>query len=545
MVNLQEEWEKIKRDGKIKTNVSEEELKSLGYSQELIQQVNEIQLESKYEETEEWKKYVAEQKQLMSEDFKRAGFVDEKGIGLQGIKDKVYLTKEVNINEKANVKDEFLNYIGDKKINKASEVLVNYILKNYNIITSKNDEKNEMWIYKEGVYVPEGKSEVKCILRDILLNWYSAFYYNLVMNKLEADTMIDIDKFFKDVNINEVPVKNGILNILTKELKPFDPNNIFFNKLPVEYNPDAKCPQIEKFLGEVLAKEDDRDVFYELGGFCLLKEYKFEKAFMFLGDGRNGKDKTLELIKRTIGVENCCSIPLSSLDSKGFIISEFFGKMANIAGDIDNRDLKETTTFKGLTGRSLQTGDRKFKSKITFVNYAKFIFACNNLPLVYDTSKGFWDRWVLLEFPYTFVTSEELSQNKLFKLRDDSIIEKITTPDELSGLLNKFLDGLERLFKNKNFSSTKGSEEIKSLWIRKSNSAMAFGMDMIEDSYDSYITKKDFRKRYTDYCKKHKIPVKSDYIIKRTLEELFGIIDGEKNILNVYEHVWDGIKWKK
>jgi putative DNA primase/helicase len=405
-----------------------------------------------------------------------------------------------------------------------------------------------MWIYRNGIYEPNGKSEVKIILRDVLGNWYSAFFGNQVINKLETDTAISSDVFFSQLYSDEIPVQNGILNIFTRELKPFTPEKIFFNKLPVEYNPLCDCPMIDKFLKEVLAKEDDRQVLYEIGGFILLKEYRFEKAFMFIGNGRNGKDKTLELIKRTIGMGNCCSVPLSSIVPDSFIMAEFFGKLANLSGEISNQDLKETGTFKQMTGRSLISAPRKFLNPITFQNYAKFVFACNELPMVYDTSKGFWDRWVLLEFPYTFVTKEEIEKAKdktNLKLRDENIIEKITTPQEMSGLLNKFLDGLDRLITWKTFSQTVGSEQIKNFWIRKANSFMAFCLDCIEDDYDGYITKKELRRKYKIYCSKHKITGKNDFVIKRTLEEMYGAIEGTKNTaFNYNERVWEGISWK-
>jgi len=269
---------------------------------------------------------------------------------------------------------------------------------------------------------------------------------------------------------------------------------------------------------------------------------------MLVGDGRNGKDKSLELIKRTIGIDNCCSVPLSSLVPDSFIISEFFGKMANIAGEIGNNDLKDTSMFKALTGRSLVSGQRKFLNSLSFVNYSKFIFACNDLPFAYDNSRGFWDRWILIEYPFTFVSKKELNENKdnkFFKLRDEGIIDKITQPKELSGLLNKFLDGLNNLILNKNFSSTRGTDEIKNIWVRKSNSVMAFCVDLIEENYDKYILKKDFRKRYVNYCKEHKIKPKSDYVIKRTLNEMFGASESSVADENhKYNYVWDGIKWK-
>lgn len=473
-----------------------------------------------------------------------AGLQDELEVSRRKYADNL---KDKLKDEKKEIRNLFLELVKDKNFSEASELVVDFIKENNYIYTTKDDAKSEMWIYKDGIYVPQGKSEVKEILRELLDKWYSTFYYNMVINKLEPDTFIEQDKFFNQNYVDEVPVKNGILNLKTRELKPFSPEKIFFNKLPVEYNAMATCPKIDEFISETLACADDREVFYEIGGFCLWKEYKFEKAFMFIGNGRNGKDKSLELIKRLLGIENCCSVPLASIVPDSFIISEFHNKMANLAGEINNQDLKDASAFKGLTGRSLQSAPRKFLKPITFVNYAKFIFACNELPMVYENNKGFWDRWVVLEFPFTFVTQKELNEEedkKNLKLRDESIIEKITTPQEMSGLLNRFLDGLDRLMQFKTFSSTKGSEEIKKLWIRKSNSVMAFCLDNIEEHYEGYISKKDFRKRYMDFCKQHKITSRSDFVIKRTLEELFGTSEGNAFIQDKYDKVWEGIKWK-
>ena len=454
--------------------------------------------------------------------------------------------KESKEYKKNEIKRRFLELISGKEKYwaDATEILVRYIKEQNKFYTTKDDIKSETWVYNEGIYIPQGKSEVKEILRDLLKEFYSQYVYGLVLAKLEVDTFINSQKFFENNYKDEIPVKNGLLNIFTRELKPFTQEKIFFNKLPVTYNPAARCPQIEKFLCDVLPIEEDENVFYELGGFCLYNEYNFEKAFMFVGTGRNGKDKSLELIKRTIGIENCSSIPLMALQADSFVISELFGKKANMAGDISGQDLKDTSMFKALTGRSLISARRKFLNNVVFVNYAKFIFACNELPTVYDTSKGFWDRWILLEFPYSFVSKEEYETAKdksKLKLRDENIIERITTEEELSGLLNKFLDGLSRLMINKTFSITKGTEEIKSLWIRKSNSFIAFCMDKIIEDYDGCITKKDLRKAYSKYCKKYNITTKSDFVVKRVLQENFGANEGQTHEGDRY---WEGIKWK-
>lgn len=445
------------------------------------------------------------------------------------------------------LRDSFNNYIMRKEDSMATEIITQYILENYIIKTTKVDKQNESWIYKNGIYIPNGRSEIKEVVRKILRESYNAYYVNIILNKVEADTFIEYDDFFNNRNKEEIAVGNGILNVITRQLTEFSPDKIFFNKINANYNENAKCDNIDKFLSEVLSDNSDKKVFYEIGGYSLYKEYKFEKAFMFVGNGRNGKDKTLELLKRLVGIENCCSIPLSNLKPDSFIISDFFGKMVNVAGELSNTSLRDTSMFKALTGRSLVTGNRKFLNALSFENYAKFIFACNELPMVYDNSVGFWDRWVLLEFPYTFVTQSELrnTTDSSYKLRDENIIDKITTEDEMSGLLNRFLDGLQDLFNKKEFSITKGSKEIKDFWIRNSNSVMAFCMDCIKDDYESYIFKNTFRREYHEYCKKHKIKSKSDKVIKITLEEMFGCSEAKKQELSgQWKNVWEGIKFK-
>ncbi len=458
------------------------------------------------------------------------------------------------VNRKEELRREYIELISgrEKKWGEASEILVDYIKDNYYIYCTRNDEKTEMWIYEEGIYIPHGKMIIKEILREILDKFFSTYICNLVISKLEVDNAINTEEFFKVKYVNEIPVKNGLLNIFTKELNKFDPNKIFFNKIPVNFDQYIKCPKIDKFFKSVLKDEEDVKVLYELIGYSLLSEYRYEKAFMFVGDGRNGKGKTMDLIKRFIGADNCSSISLSSLNPESFSISELFGKKINLAGDIGNEDLKDTSMFKSLTGRDLITGKRKFLPNIYFENHAKFVFACNELPMVYDISRGFWERWVLLEFPYTFVSEKEYKDaldNTNLKQRDENIIKSIISEEELSGLLNESLNAFERLRDKRDFSVTRGSKQIKELWIRKANSFMAFAIDCLVDDYDSIISKRDLRKKYSEYCKKHSIPIKSDIVIKKVLTGDFGANDEytevkSNEIYSKREWVWRGIKWK-
>lgn len=445
---------------------------------------------------------------------------------------------------------EVLTLLAIKKRGEATELLVERIEELNHIYTTRNDSKTEMWIYNNGVYVPHGKSFVKEYCRRILGQAFNTHICNEVINKIEADTYIDSDEFFKIDYKNEVPVENGILNILTRDLNPFDPKKIFFNKLPIKYNPDLDCPNIHKHLKDVLKSEDDVKVLYEIIGFGLYKDYFLEKMFMFAGDGRNGKGKTIDLIRRFFGIDNCASVPLSSLNEDNFCVSELFGKMVNLAGDLSNTSLKQTGMLKQTTGRDLIGAKRKFLTDLKFINHAKHIFACNQLPKVYDMSDGFWDRWVLFEFPFKFIPqseydnlTEEERENK--KILDPQHIDRISTQEELNGLLNRALDGLDRILINKEFSYSKGSSDVKKFWIRKSDSFIAFCMDHLEESYNHNLSKVELRKAFHNYCGSHRVKGVSDKAMSISLQEIFGVVEIRKYFEGITTLLWDGIKFKE
>ena len=445
---------------------------------------------------------------------------------------------------------EILTLLAIKKRGEATELLVEKIMKENYIYTTRDDLKSEMWIYNKGIYIPEGKSYIKEYCRRILGQAFNNYITNEVVTKIEADTYIDSDVFFQTNYIYEIPVMNGILNIISLKLESFNPKKIFFNKIPIKYDPEKDCPNILKHFETVLKDKSDVPVLLELFGYLLLKEYRIEKAFMFVGKGRNGKSKTLELMKRFLGSNNCSALPLSCMKAESFSLSELFGKMANLAGDLSSTDLKETGTIKNLVGRDTIQAKRKFLRDLSFINYAKVVFAANELPKVYDTNDGFWTKWILLEFPYQFMTQQEIDklpeeERKDKRLINTNILDQICSEDEMSGLLNLSLKHLKNLLSNKEFSYSKGTKDVKDLWIRKSDSFTSFCIDCLEEDYNNFITKKDLRKNYSIYCKFHKIKGTSDKGIKATLQNMYGVDESRKylDIGSQFLYVWEGIKF--
>src|SRR5437763_5281033 len=82
-------------------------------------------------------------------------------------------------------------------------------------------------------------------------------------------------------------LQNGLLNSETGEFTEHSPTHLSLVQLPIRYDPNAKCPNISKFLEQVLHPQDVSTAL-QIFGYCLYKSAKYEKAIMLFGTGSNG-----------------------------------------------------------------------------------------------------------------------------------------------------------------------------------------------------------------------------------------------------------------
>lgn len=450
--------------------------------------------------------------------------------------------------EEDNIRRKIMYLLLEKKRTGATELLSEYIKQILHIYTTRHDDKPQIWVYHKGIYLPNGRTRIDEIIRKIMGATFSTHFNNEVINKIMVDTYIDQEQFFDKNNENPhlIPVQNGILDINKKELQEFSPELIFFNKLPVYFKHGVDCPSIKKFISEIVTEKDAR-VLQEFVGFILLREYKYEKSLMLTGEGRNGKGKFLMLIKKLFGKENVCSINLQDIEKDQYALGELHGKLANLSGDINDAAIKHSGNFKSLCGRDEITAARKFLSRISFTNYAKFIFAANDIPKTKDISKAFFDRWILIFFLFRFLPQKEIDalkpeERENVRLQNPAIIEQITTPEELTGMLNWALEGYTRLRKQKDFSYGSTSAEVKEQWQRKSDSFAAFCMDCVTEDYGAEIPKSVLREAYQKYCRKFKLKGATDMSIKNYLTTNLGVSESRSSDANDRTRVWVGIR---
>jgi len=435
--------------------------------------------------------------------------------------------------------------------NSATEIIVNFVKKHEIIVTSNDNERQDMYVYEDGVYTDRGYSKIKEHCRKLLGEAYRDNIIRDVTEKIKVDTQTDINEFLKKEEKEKVCCQNGIIDLKSGQFEPHTSKYVFFNKIPIKYDPEADCPNVRSFMSSIVSNPaEDLDIIQELLGYCLLKNYKIPKAIMLSGSGRNGKGTLMQLIRHFVGVENTTDVSLHALENDQYAASELCGRLVCCSGDLDTTALKHTGMFKQLTGGDDIYANRKYRQPIKFKNYAKLIFAANQIPETRDLSPAFFSRWVIIDFPYAFYSKEEIDEmsdeekrNK--KIADREIVDRISTEKELSGMLNWGLVGLKNMLKQGNFSHSQTTKEVYRRWVRKSDSTQAFIDEFVRTDYDAWVSKEDFRKALSKFCQYHKLVQDSEPIIKRKLQERLGVIDERKTCNYQVVRTWSGIdiKW--
>jgi len=441
------------------------------------------------------------------------------------------------------LKSKFLLHYGDVKTRyKAVELLAEELEKMNRMYTLRGHKSDEMWIYQNGIYVEFGQTYILEFVRSMMGPLYTKQFATKVADRICTDTFKTDDEFFINEDVDLIPVLNGILNIKTKQVTKFTPDLRFFNKLPVVYDKLQKPKATLKFIRDIVKDDETVSLLQEIFGYCLLRENLVERAFMFIGSGRNGKSKLLDLLNRLVGYKNSMNLSLQDLSKENsYDTCKLFGKHINIGGDIPNTKIKDSSKLKGLVSREPSTHMRKFLPPLTFANHAKLLFACNELPDVQDSTDGWFDKWVKIDFPYKFVSDpKEPNEKKI----DVEILDRITTQAEMSGLLNWSLEGLERLLKNKDFTLTDDNKMTQKSWQELSSSMAFFLEEEIEGgTAKDIITVADFNLAYKNFCQEHKLKTDTMKTRKEKMAD-FGLEQVKQNYNGTFTRLFKDFKFK-
>lgn len=392
--------------------------------------------------------------------------------------------------------------------------------------------KSDIWVYrpKRGIWTPNGEE----LILSIVTNWLGELYRP--SNSAWTEDYIRNTNYVSKDRIEGEPTKivlrNGVYDLITHVLSPFDPDIYALQALPFSYNPEAKAEKINKFLEDVCPERVQ--TLKEMAGYCLLRGYPIHRFFILEGSGRNGKGTYINLVKAFLGKENVSSVSLQHLDKNRFKPAELHGKLANLNNDIPAETLKNTGILKQLTSGDLITVEKKGKDPFQMENYAKMIFSANQVPMTLDDSDAFHRRAITIKFLQEFDDGVNA---------DPKILEKITTEEEKSGFFNEAIVYLKNLLDRGKFYGERSIEERKMEYIKLSNPIQYFALTCIAKDLNARTYRADLYNAYVRVCERlEKIPTNDVWFGKTVRRYLPYTHEAQETIDGRKVRIWKGIR---
>jgi putative DNA primase/helicase len=271
----------------------------------------------------------------------------------------------------------------------------------------------------------------------------------------------------------------------------------------------------------------------QLFGYCLYRIAKYEKAVMCCGPGDNGKGTLLRLLQRFLGDQNVSHASIQELNSDKFAIADLYGRLANFCADLKAEKLTNTGTFKMLVSGDTIRAQKKYGQPFDFRNIAKLIFSANEIPESDDQTYAYFKRWIILLFDRVFQGED----------KDTNLIEKLTTEEELSGLLNLAIIALKQLIKVNGFTHVDDVHSIQKEYNQNATTIEDFLNRQCQidlTGRNNYTICRDLYHSYILHCKYSTKPPVSDNVFGGHLIAK-GIRKERRMVNRVREYCYVGI----
>lgn len=378
-------------------------------------------------------------------------------------------------------------------------IFVDWLLENYQYAKYNNN----LYTYHNGKYYEDDEKNSKIKL-DMITKLpalktkdQNEAYQNLKLRLPESQP----DEFPLIVNF-----RNGLYDLDKDCYLSHTPGVFSLNQLNCIYNPNAKCEDVDNLLDNVSCNNKGiRTLLEEMLGYILIGDCRFQRSFILLGEGSNGKSVFLDMITSWLGSENCSSLALEDLSDR-FRPSQLVGKMVNIGDDSGADLLKNTAIFKKLVTGDPLTVEFKHGQPFSYANRAKMIFSANNLPPSSDKSNGFMRRMTIIPFLAKFSPNDSNY--------DPMIKDKITTEDAKSYILNIAIKAAQKLIRNKKFTIPDAVTEELNKYEESNNNVLSY-LNEVPPIYEM-----DVSKTYANYCLYCVRNNTSPYKVNKFIEEI-------------------------
>ena len=275
------------------------------------------------------------------------------------------------------------------------------------------------------------------------------------------------------------------------ELKEHKRENYRTTQIPVAYDAKAMAPRFEQFLMEVFENDSDQAekpfLVCEAVGYSLLSSTEYEKFFLLIGPGANGKSVLMDTLTALVGRDNVAAVQPSQFENR-FQRAHLHCKLVNCITEIAEGHELQDAQLKAIVSGELTTAEHKHKPPFDFQPYATCWFGSNHMPHTRDFSDALFRRAIIIPFNRTF---QEHEQDKHLKAK---------LKEELPGILNLSLEAMAGVFK-RGFTKTESCERAKKEWRLNCDQVQQFADEICTFEPNTDILSSDIFTAYEAWAK--------------------------------------------
>lgn len=285
---------------------------------------------------------------------------------------------------------------------------------------------------------------------------------------------------------------NGTLNLKTGEIHDHDPADKLRGISPTTWDPNAKSPTWDQFLGEVLPDPEVRGYLQVILGLALVGRPILHILPVFVGSGRNGKGTLIHALTHVMGTDYSGPVDKSLLISTKFEshptkLMALKGKRFVMASETEQGDRFASATLKALTGGDAITARGMRENQQSFMPSHSMVLMTNSLPEVDALDKAIWDRLKLIRFGADFSGRE-----------DHTIGDRLAS--ESSGILRWLVAGVQRYVTEGMPSDPLGVVMETGGWRMDENSFLQFANERLVKDPKGVVPSGDLIDAYSRWC---------------------------------------------
>lgn len=247
---------------------------------------------------------------------------------------------------------------------------------------------------------------------------------------------------------------------------------------------------VDYFFDSITCGDKDIErLLYEVIGYSLAKTSVLSKAFIFKGDGRNGKSKIFRIIEALLGNDLCSHEHLEKLSGPKVggksTIKNLENATVNIAEDQKQPKYVNTSLItRAISGEPISIGGIE-----DMIPYATLLFSVNEVIDFKESGIYIIDRFVVIEFKNKFIDS---NNNRYVNIGEELCKEK-----PLKIIATRAINALVDVLNNGKFTIPAIVEETTNKYFMECNNVAEFcSLYPVK----TIIVKSRYYKEYRNWC---------------------------------------------